>query len=116
MNLRRAQSYLQHVIEKTEAIAFRRYCGGVGRTSQVKLVPTTPYISLEGHSQYSEQQPACWAKIALLGRFRSRVSRETVVPMPAARHPFVAVLGRQPHGCRSLDSFPEHVRFPWVVP
>ena len=36
MNLRRAQSYLQHVVEHTEAIAFRRYCGGVGRTSQVK--------------------------------------------------------------------------------
>merc|ERR1711871_301538 len=41
MNLRRAQSYLQHVIEKTEAIAFRRYCGGVGRTSQAKNAGST---------------------------------------------------------------------------
>merc|ERR1712054_467408 len=36
MMLKRAQSYLQHVTEKTEAVAFRRYCGGVGRTSQAK--------------------------------------------------------------------------------
>merc|ERR1712139_686147 len=36
MMLRKAQSYLQHVVEKKEAIAFRRFCGGVGRTSQAK--------------------------------------------------------------------------------
>merc|ERR1712196_149605 len=35
MMLKKAQGYLQHVIEHTEAIPFRRYCGGVGRTSQV---------------------------------------------------------------------------------
>merc|ERR1711977_428938 len=36
MPLRKAQSYLQHVVEHKEAIAFRRFCGGVGRTSQAK--------------------------------------------------------------------------------
>merc|ERR1712216_543308 len=36
MMLKKAQSYLQHVVEHTEAIPFRRYCGGVGRTSQAK--------------------------------------------------------------------------------
>merc|ERR1711907_627583 len=41
MNLRRAQSYLQHVVEKTEAVAFRRYCGGVGRTAQAKNAGST---------------------------------------------------------------------------
>merc|ERR1712216_981357 len=41
MNLRKAQSYLQHVVEHTEAIAFRRYCGGVGRTSQAKNAGAT---------------------------------------------------------------------------
>merc|ERR1712021_226829 len=41
MNLRKAQSYLQHVVEHTEAIAFRRYCGGVGRTSQAKNAGST---------------------------------------------------------------------------
>jgi len=46
MNLRKAQSYLQHVVEHTEAIAFRRYCGGVGRTSQVKTQILLPCISL----------------------------------------------------------------------
>merc|ERR1719287_473864 len=39
--LKKAQSYLQHVVEKTEAIAFRRYCGGVGRTSQAKNAGAT---------------------------------------------------------------------------
>merc|ERR1712159_619235 len=41
MMLRKAQSYLQHVVEKKEAIAFRRYCGGVGRTSQAKNAGAT---------------------------------------------------------------------------
>merc|ERR1712226_608968 len=41
MMLRKAQSYLQHVIEHKEAIAFRRYCGGVGRTSQAKNAGST---------------------------------------------------------------------------
>merc|ERR1711904_145206 len=36
MMLKKAQSYLGHVVEKKEAIPFRRYCGGVGRTSQAK--------------------------------------------------------------------------------
>merc|ERR1712183_722274 len=39
--LKKAQSYLQHVVEKTEAIPFRRYCGGVGRTSQAKNAGST---------------------------------------------------------------------------
>ena len=39
MMLKKAQAYLQHVVEHKEAVAFRRFCGGVGRTSQVcKLV------------------------------------------------------------------------------
>merc|ERR1712046_358852 len=41
MNLRKAQSYLQHVVEHKEAIAFRRFCGGVGRTSQAKNAGST---------------------------------------------------------------------------
>merc|ERR1712022_44138 len=41
MMLRKAQSYLQHVVEKTEAVPFRRYCGGVGRTSQAKNAGST---------------------------------------------------------------------------
>merc|ERR1712098_572311 len=41
MMLKKAQSYLQHVIEHKEAIAFRRYCGGVGRTSQAKNAGST---------------------------------------------------------------------------
>merc|ERR1712138_247654 len=36
MMLKKAQNYLQHVIEHTEAIPFRRFCGGVGRTAQAK--------------------------------------------------------------------------------
>merc|ERR1712080_13981 len=36
MMLKKAQSYLQHVIEHKEAVPFRRFCGGVGRTSQAK--------------------------------------------------------------------------------
>merc|ERR1712228_522823 len=34
-------SYLVHVIEKKEAIPFRRFCGGVGRTSQAKNAGST---------------------------------------------------------------------------
>merc|ERR1712178_614711 len=41
MMLKKAQSYLQHVVEKTEAVPFRRYCGGVGRTSQAKNAGST---------------------------------------------------------------------------
>merc|ERR1712167_60793 len=41
MMLRKAQSYLQHVVEHKEAVAFRRYCGGVGRTSQAKNAGST---------------------------------------------------------------------------
>merc|ERR1712093_894839 len=41
MMLKKAQSYLQHVLEKKEAIPFRRYCGGVGRTSQAKNAGST---------------------------------------------------------------------------
>merc|ERR1712022_6790 len=36
MMLRKAQSYLQHVVEKTEAVPFRRFCGGVGRNCQAR--------------------------------------------------------------------------------
>merc|ERR1712138_181766 len=41
MDLKKAQSYLQHVIEKKEAIPFRRYCGDVGRTAQAKNAGST---------------------------------------------------------------------------
>merc|ERR1712005_88419 len=41
MDLKKAQSYLQHVVEHKEAIAFRRFCGGVGRTSQAKNAGST---------------------------------------------------------------------------
>merc|ERR1719324_877730 len=41
MMLKKAQSYLQHVVEKKEAVAFRRFCGGVGRTSQAKNAGAT---------------------------------------------------------------------------
>merc|ERR1712021_270973 len=41
MMLRKAQSYLQHVVEHKEAVAFRRFCGGVGRTSQAKNAGST---------------------------------------------------------------------------
>merc|ERR1712228_501374 len=34
-------SYLVHVVEHKEAIPFRRYCGGVGRTSQAKNAGST---------------------------------------------------------------------------
>merc|ERR1712125_307014 len=41
MMLRKAVAYLTHVVEKKEAIPFRRYCGGVGRTSQAKNAGAT---------------------------------------------------------------------------
>merc|ERR1711959_807216 len=41
MMLKKAQSYLAHVIEKKEAIPFRRFCGGVGRTGQAKNAGST---------------------------------------------------------------------------
>merc|ERR1712144_138843 len=41
MMLRKATTYLQHVVEKTEAVPFRRFCGGVGRTSQAKNAGST---------------------------------------------------------------------------
>merc|ERR1711990_696686 len=41
MNLRKAQSYLQNVIEHKEAVPFRRFCGGVGRTAQAKNAGST---------------------------------------------------------------------------
>merc|ERR1711865_1237574 len=34
LSLERAKSYMEDVMEKKRAIPFRRYCGGVGRTSQ----------------------------------------------------------------------------------
>jgi len=36
MPLRKAQKFLQDVIEKKQAVAFRRYTGGVGRHAQAK--------------------------------------------------------------------------------
>uniref|UniRef100_A0A0B6YUN9 Large ribosomal subunit protein uL22 n=1 Tax=Arion vulgaris TaxID=1028688 RepID=A0A0B6YUN9_9EUPU len=36
MNLKRAQTYLQNVVEKKEIIPFRRFSGGVGRKAQAK--------------------------------------------------------------------------------
>merc|ERR1712230_40906 len=41
MMLRKAQSYLQHVVEHKEVVPFRRFCGGVGRTSQAKNAGST---------------------------------------------------------------------------
>merc|ERR1712232_1169038 len=41
MMLRKAVAYLTHVVEHKEAIPFRRYCGGVGRTSQAKNAGST---------------------------------------------------------------------------
>lgn len=36
MPLKRAQGYLQAVIDKKRCIVFRRFCGGVGRTALAK--------------------------------------------------------------------------------
>merc|ERR1719510_1748314 len=36
MELRKAQKYLEAVLEKRQCIPFRRYCTGVGRTPQAK--------------------------------------------------------------------------------
>merc|ERR1712188_280326 len=41
MMLRKAVAYLTHVVEHKEAIPFRRYCGGLGRTSQAKNAGST---------------------------------------------------------------------------
>eukprot|EP00656_Telonema_subtile_P052260 TRINITY_DN723_c0_g1_i1.p1 TRINITY_DN723_c0_g1~~TRINITY_DN723_c0_g1_i1.p1 ORF type:complete len:177 (-),score=51.28 TRINITY_DN723_c0_g1_i1:84-614(-) len=41
MNLQKAKSYLEDVMEKKRAIPFRRYCGGVGRTSQAYAAGAT---------------------------------------------------------------------------
>merc|ERR1712010_396952 len=49
MMLRKAVAYLTHVVEHKEAIPFRRYCGGVGRTSQAKNAGST-------------NGQACWPK------------------------------------------------------
>merc|ERR1711934_495332 len=34
MSLEKAKKYLEDVVDKKRAVPFRRYCGGVGRTSQ----------------------------------------------------------------------------------
>lgn len=36
LSLTKAKSYLEDVIAHKQAIPFRRYCGGVGRTAQAK--------------------------------------------------------------------------------
>merc|ERR1719420_2832784 len=36
MDLRRAQKFLGHVLEKKECIPFKKYSGGIGRTAQAK--------------------------------------------------------------------------------
>merc|ERR1712137_663093 len=36
MNIRKAQSYLGDVVEKKQAVAFRKFTGGVGRHAQGK--------------------------------------------------------------------------------
>lgn len=36
MDLAKARSFLEAVLDKTRVIPFRRFCGGVGRTSQAK--------------------------------------------------------------------------------
>ena len=36
MELKKAKKYLTAVVERKETIPFRRYCGGVGRTAQVR--------------------------------------------------------------------------------
>lgn len=41
MSLRRAKEYLKHVVQKKEAIPFRKFSGGVGRTSQAKNMGAT---------------------------------------------------------------------------
>merc|ERR1711972_263048 len=41
MDLSRAKEYLENVINHKEAIAFRRFCGGVGRTAQAKNAGST---------------------------------------------------------------------------
>merc|ERR1711865_1340855 len=41
LSLERAKSYMEDVMEKKRAIPFRRYCGGVGRTSQAYAAGAT---------------------------------------------------------------------------
>ncbi len=36
MSLRRAQDFLNNVVEHKEAVPFRKFTGGVGRTAQAK--------------------------------------------------------------------------------
>ncbi|CAI5509084.1 unnamed protein product [Closterium sp. Naga37s-1] len=40
MDLTKAKRFLEDVIAHKQAVPFRRFCGGVGRTAQVKLVHT----------------------------------------------------------------------------
>merc|ERR1712127_538037 len=47
MDLKKAQSYLQHVIEHKEAVPFRRFCGGVGRTARLRTL-ARPTVRLGG--------------------------------------------------------------------
>ena len=37
MDLQKAKSYLESVLEGKRCIVFRRFCGGVGRTNQAKV-------------------------------------------------------------------------------
>ena len=39
LQLRRAQKYLQDVIEHKQAVTFHRFCGGVGRAAMAKMTP-----------------------------------------------------------------------------
>jgi large subunit ribosomal protein L17e len=41
MSLRRAQEYLNHVVAKKEAVPFRKFSGGCGRTAQAKAFGVT---------------------------------------------------------------------------
>merc|ERR1712166_734046 len=41
LSLERAKAYMEDVMEKKRAIPFRRYCGGVGRTSQAYAAGAT---------------------------------------------------------------------------
>jgi large subunit ribosomal protein L17e len=40
MKLKRAKAFLQNVLDHKEAVAFRRFNGGIGRTAQAKAYPT----------------------------------------------------------------------------
>jgi large subunit ribosomal protein L17e len=41
MYLKKAQAYLEDVLEHKQAIPFRRYCGGTGRTAQANVFGVT---------------------------------------------------------------------------